>query len=215
MGIHDKSFELLEWFFTIYKPKSVLELGSQNFYHNYHSAKYGDYADKYYVLKGIDKYACIDLNEENGAMKLDLSKPIAYFGEFDLVTDFGTSEHIAPYDSDDNYRDNCNDIWTRSVTGVEALYNCWKTKYNASSKFIISANPATGHWIKHGHFYYTLDFYRVLAELTGMKILKLQEQYAMHNYVDGKEIACVLDITDSHWISLDEFKKAFIHIHSN
>jgi hypothetical protein len=193
MGINDMNLKTLEWVFSNYSVKSVLELGAQNFYQNYSSIKYGCYADQYYKYKGVSVYDCIDINGENNARNIDLSKPYPYFGSFDLVTDFGTCEHIAPYN-------------------VEALYNCWKLKYDASDHLIVSSNPATGHWEKHGYFYFTLDFYRVLAELTGMKILKLEEQYAMCNYTSGKEICCVFDKSNSNWVSVDEFKKAFEYV---
>ena len=195
MGIHDKSLEVLEMLFSTYGINSVLELGSQNFYQDYKCIKYGCYADEYYHYKGVCIYDCIDLNGENYARVLDLSKPNAYFGSFDLVTDFGTCEHIAKHD-------------------VSALYNCWKLKFDASHKLIVSANPAVGHWPDHGAFYFTQEFYTKLAELTDMKIVLLREHYAMHNYESGKEVCCVFEKTEtSHWISLEQFKQAFQYVH--
>lgn len=198
MGINDKGFAILEWFFDSFpRTDSVLELGSQNFYHVYHSAPYGCYADKYYKLKGVKKYDCIDLNGENGAKVLDLSKPIHSLGSYDLVTDFGTQEHIS------------------STMDVEALYNCWTTKYSSSLRHIISVNPKTGNWPLHGKYYFTTAFYDVLAKLTNMRVLKLEEHYAMGNYTDGWEVACVLEKDpSSHWITLDEFQEAFAQLKS-
>ena len=193
MGVHDKSLALLEWFFAKFPmTTSVLELGSQNFYQNYGSVRYGQYADAYYRLKGIRNYDCIDMNGENSAKVLDLSKPIDSIGMYDLVTDFGTQEHISP------------------TMDIEALYNCWTTKYDAALRHIISVNPKTGHWPKHGAYFFTMDFYRVLARLTGLRIVRLEEHFAMGNSVDGWEVACVFEKTSSsHWITLDEFQEAF------
>ena len=45
---------------------------------------------------GKKEYACIDLNEEHGAIPLDLNQPledISLYGQFDRVTDFGCNEH--------------------------------------------------------------------------------------------------------------------------
>lgn len=198
MGLNDKSFEVLEWLFATYPVlKSVLELGSQNFYHNYGEARYGMYADKYYKVKGIKQYECIDLNGENNAKVWDLSKPIAPFCLYDLVTDFGTQEHI---DTELN---------------MESLYNCWTTKYHASSRFILSSNPKTGHWPKHGAYFFTAKFYEDLAGLTGMRIVRLEEQFAMGNTTDGCEIMCLLEKTpSSRWIEPDEFAKAFASVRS-
>ena len=193
MGLNDTSVEVLEWIFATYPHiKSVLELGAQNFYHTYPSVKYGDYADKYYKAKGVEHYECIDLNGENNARVWDLSKPIAPFGLYDLVTDLGTQEHIS------------------AEMSVEALYNCWATKYFASSRLIVSANPKTGNWPKHGAYFFTTKFYEELAFLTRMRIVKLNEKPAMGNTTDGWEVMCLLEKTPaSRWIGLDEFAKAF------
>jgi hypothetical protein len=193
MGLNDTSVEVLEWIFATYPHiKSVLELGAQNFYHTYPSVKYGDYADKYYKAKGVEHYECIDLNGENNAKVWDLSKPIAPFGLYDLVTDLGTQEHISVEMS------------------MEALYNCWATKYFAASRLIVSANPKTGNWPKHGAYFFTTKFYEELAYLTRMRIVKLNEKPAMGNTTDGWEVMCVLEKTPaSRWIGLDEFAKAF------
>ena len=187
MGINDVNFYTLEGIFSQFPVKSVLELGAQNFYHNTPTVKYGCYADQYYKSKGVTQYTCIDVNAENGALDLDLSVPHS-LGKFDLVTDFGTSEHINRYDN------------------PEALYNCWTTKFNATNSVIVSSNPASGHWPGHGAYYYTLMFYQALASCTNLQIIKLGEQYAMGNYIDGKEITCVLlKTTESHWLSLEDF----------
>jgi hypothetical protein len=217
MGINDKNLEALEWTLSRYPIWSVLELGAQIFYQDYGSVKYGAYADRYYRLKRISIYRCIDLNGENGAIPLDLSIP-HILPKHNLVTDFGTSEHIAAYtqEEESSANDITNDTWKHSnvhIAGLEAFYNCWTTKYNASNLLIISSNPATGHWAKHGHFYYTTKFYEVLCRLTGMKPVLLKEHFAMMNYTDGKEICCVLDVRGSHWISFDEFKVACEHIY--
>jgi hypothetical protein len=195
MGINDKNFQTLQWLFATCGRdiKTVLELGSQNFYQNYESIRYGVYADKYYKYKGVQSYTCIDTNGENNALVLNLAEQIHDVGKYDLVTDFGTCEHIAPYT-------------------IEALYNCWTTKYNAAKTFIISSNPASGHWPKHGYYYFTKEFYTVLAHLTGMKILKLEDQYTMGNYIDGMEVSCTFDVRGSSWITLDEFRLAFVHV---
>lgn len=196
MGLNDSSFKSLEWVFATFSGiKSVLELGSQNFYHNYGNVKYGVYADKYYKVKGVETYECIDLNGENDAKVWDLSKPIAPFGTFVLVTDFGTQEHITVEMS------------------MEALYNCWATKYFASSRLILSANPKTGHWPKHGAYFFTFKFYETLASLTQMRVVRLEEQVAMGNFVDGVEVMCLLEKTPaSRWISLDEFATAYAFV---
>jgi hypothetical protein len=216
MGINDMNLKTLEWIFPRYSIVSVLELGAQTFYQNYQTVKYGSYASEYYKLKDVEYYKCIDLNGENNAVNVDLSIP-QELGKYNMVTDFGTSEHIAGYTEEEEQQTEFdgNNTWKHSdnhTAGIEAFYNCWTTKYNASNMLIVSSNPATGHWKGHGHFYYTKQFYERLCELTGMRPIILEEHFAMGNYVDGKEICCALDVRGSHWVSLDEFKSAFKYI---
>ena len=50
----------------------------------------------FYELLGVEKYDCIDLSEEHGAIALDLNLPLdkkSLWGQYDLVTDFGCAEH--------------------------------------------------------------------------------------------------------------------------
>jgi hypothetical protein len=196
MGINDKNFQLLEFLFNQMSFNSVFELGSQNFYQAYEGLVPGVYADLYYKLKGVDSYTCVDTNGENGALVIDLSKENTPVGKFDLVTDFGTSEHIS------------------ATFDILPLYNCWTLKYHSAGSVIVGSNPATCHWPGHGVYYFTIEFYRRLSDLTGMKILHLEEHYAMGNVTDGKEVSYALDVTGSHWITLDEFSQAFNWVYS-
>lgn len=216
MGINDTSFRLLEQIFRTTPPTSVLELGAQRFYQSYPGVPYQDYASTYYRRKGVSSYRCIDLNGENGALRLDLSQP-QRLPPADLVTDFGTSEHVAAFtaEQEDAATDHLNDTWKREEghrAGMEALYNCWTTKYTSSSHLIASCNPVTGHWPKHGHFYYTERFYTALCSLTGMRILSLATLPALGNVQTGQEVCSLLDVRGSHWLSLIEFESVFEHI---
>jgi hypothetical protein len=196
MGINDTNLNVLEILFKRYTIKTVLELGSQNFYQHYKNVKYGEYADRYYNVKGVTKYTCIDINGQNNALILDLSKENSVIDKYDLVTDFGTSEHVS------------------IIFDSEPLYWCWKTKFDNCKFILAGSNPAKGNWPGHGTYYYTLEFINVLCKLTGMKIILNEEKFAMGNYTDGKEISYALDVTNANWISLEEFKKAFAFISS-
>lgn len=51
----------------------------------------------FYEILGIKDYACIDLDKHYGAITLDLNRPLedkSLYGKYDLVTDYGTNEHI-------------------------------------------------------------------------------------------------------------------------
>jgi len=156
--------------------ESMCELGNQEFFISermYQPAKF------YFEAMGI-RHVSIDLNGKSGALPLDLQEPLD-LGQFDMVTDFGTSEHVLD------------------------IYACWKNKHNLCkpSGLIISQNPKVGSWPGHGLYYFTLKFYKELARLMGYQIMELQ--------VDDTEnghhlIFCILKkLRDTEFISRAEF----------
>ena len=187
MGITDFSLTLLNKY--VKENDKVLELGAQNLY----SCEYegSPYADKYYKQKQCE-YTCLDLNEENNALKLDLGTKLT-LEKYNVVTDFGTSEHIGIDGKHD----------------PKAFYNCWLNKHNACEVggLIINENPKTGNWIGHGFNYVTVDFYKQLAEANNYEILELGEHPAMNNTTDGWYIYCVLRKTQNKFITITNFKK--------
>jgi len=51
----------------------------------------------FFEMLGVKKYSCIDINSEHGAISIDLNSPLkdtALYGQYDLVTDHGTCEHV-------------------------------------------------------------------------------------------------------------------------
>jgi len=186
MGITDFSLLILNKY--INEQKTVLELGAQNLYvESYPGAPY---ADKYYKAKGLE-YTCIDLNKENNAIELDLSIKQT-LDKYDIVTDFGTSEHVGIDGKHD----------------TKAFYNCWLNKHNSCKigGLIISENPKTGNWPGHGFNYVTENFYRQLAEANGYEILEIGEHPAMNNTTDGWNIYCVLRKTKDKFMTLTNFR---------
>ena len=128
----------------------------------------------------------IDLNGENGSSVIDLSKPMEINEQYDLVTDFGTSEHVE-----------------------KSLYNCWANKFNLckTGGFILSENPKTGNWKGHGFHYYTLEFYEKLAEVCpSLELLFVGETPAHGNSIDGWNVYCLFRKVGESWISAEQFK---------
>src|SRR3990167_5461502 len=179
MGITTHSLTLIESTLMYAKENnvkidSVMELGSQNLYADQYPGN--PYGSVYYQGKGI-KYNCIDLNGENNAIKIDLEKPLPEFStsqelniKYNLLTDFGTSEHI---------RD---------------AYVINKTIYDLTEPdgYIIRENPKTGNWKDHGFNYVTMDFYRKLCSANNLKIILLSEHPAVGNITDGWNVCCVM-----------------------
>lgn len=192
MGVTAFSIGLIDKVINNNEIKTVIELGSQNLYDKDYGSEF-PFANEYYEGKGI-AYKCIDIGGDNNALKLNLSKPIKPIGKFDLVTDFGTSEHVE----------------TGSKHNVTAFYNCLKTKHDLTkvNGFIISENPKTGSWPGHGYNYYTSDFYTQLAKANEYTILELGEHPAMGNSIDGWNIYCVMQKVNSKpFMKLIDFKK--------
>lgn len=96
MGILLSAAKLVE---DLNLPKgfSVCELGDQ-IYRGVEKIekpvdRYGYPAKQWYEKLGCGKYVSIDGND-NATLKADLNYPLPDIGQFDLVTDFGTGEHI-------------------------------------------------------------------------------------------------------------------------
>ena len=187
MGITDFSLIILNKY--VKTNDKVLELGAQNLYASEFEGS--PYADLYYKKKQCE-YTCLDLNEENNALNLDLATKLS-LDKYNVVTDFGTSEHVGINGKHD----------------AKAFYNCWLNKHNACEVggLIISENPKTGNWPGHGFNYVTENFYRKLAEYNGYEILEIGEHPAMNNIENGWNIYCVLRKTQDKFMTLTNFKK--------
>ena len=169
MGITNKSIDRLKRFDCI-KPLIMCELGAQNLYTN--DSWYGKVAKDYFVQHGVthDSYDII-VHQGCEYMDLRVTIPKSLKNKYDVVTDFGTSEHI-----DGNY-----------YQGNKNIHDLCKV-----GGLIIRENPKTGHWIGHGNNYVNMDFYKVLAEMCDYEILELTEEFAMGNTTDGGNVSVVL-----------------------
>ncbi len=184
MGVTSFSLELLTGVLKDNEIKTVCELGAQNLYDRHYPEP--RYASEWYEAQGID-YTCIDLNGENNALKWDLNKKKTPETQYDLVTDFGTSEHIG---SKTRTTEQGNVL---PVHNPREFYNCLRTKHLLCKDggIIVSENPKTKNWIEHGAQYYTKDFYLDLANSGAIEILDLGEHPAMGNTANGWNVYCI------------------------
>lgn len=216
MGYTSFTKELVEKVIKTYNPKSVMDLGAQNDFSGPNLP--APYISEYYEWKDI-KYMCIDLNGENNAYVLDLSKPLpddfinfrVEKGELgatepflfsrmvDMVCDIGTGEHIGK----------------NGAFSWEAIYNCWCNKWNLLKVggIMVNENPLSGNWPKHGWNYHTVEFYKELAQALGESMNDYFE-YGIHaacnNEVDGWNVWCIFKKTGAAFVSFEEFKKMSI-----
>lgn len=189
MGYTQHSWDIVNYAIDNFKPKSMVDLGSQN---NYAQPNLpAPFVRATIEPMGIE-YTSIDLSGEDGCLVLDLTKPIK-IGQFPLVCDMGTSEHLGKGGKYD----------------VEAFYNGWLNKHNLCEigGIIISENPKSESWPSHGFQYMTNGFYEGLEKVSDYEILDLHSWPACGNEKDGWNIVCVMKKNGDKFPDLETFSK--------
>lgn len=158
----------------------MLELGAQNLYDNEH---YGWIAKDYFTSLAIEHHS-IDIIEHQCAVKADLRDDLKYKPIFDIVTNFGTLEHVdgSIYQPLKNIHEACK------IGGI-----------------MIHENPKTGNWPGHGQHYFTKEFWLHLY----YEVLDVSEEPAMGNTKDGWNVCAVLRKVSDSFISEVEFNKVY------
>ncbi|MFA5085966.1 MAG: hypothetical protein WC482_06340 [Candidatus Omnitrophota bacterium] len=177
MGISSQGFEplqrALKKIFPDFNGIRMLELGNQSFTDEcllkYRDVIRGKIAKDYFSRLGFN-HISIDITGLDGSVALDLNKVISdknFIRQFDVVTNFGTSEH------------------------VDNQYNCFLNIHNFCKEngFFIHEVPEAGYWPGHSHYYYSRDFFRILAKESGYEIIELIPVDIPPN---GNEIFCLM-----------------------
>lgn len=142
---------------------SMCELGNQFI----HCVKGFRTAKEYFESLGI-KHTSIDINGLDGALKLNLNEPLN-IGEFDIVTNLGTSEHVENHEQCFNNIDN----------------------FCKKHGIMIHVLPAKDSFLFHGGFRrYTTDWFVNLAEEKKYKIENLM--FGKNDEEGRKHIYCTL-----------------------
>jgi hypothetical protein len=133
MGITDNVF-MLHCKSYLDNAKSIVELGSQHYIAAGRIVGYFSNIFKWYNILSID------LNGENGSLKVDLTKSISLDKPCDLITNFGTSEHVSNQ------------------------YMCWKNIHSMLSEdgIVISEIPEIGSWKGHCKYYVDYQFFNAM-----------------------------------------------------
>ena len=126
----------------------MLELGNK---------RKGDFVYKHFFEARGFRHVSVDWNGQDGSLKMDLRKPLN-LGTFDMVTNFGTTEHVS------------ENKWDGQV-------ECWRNIAEAMhvGSVLISATPKAGTAKNHGTWYPQFDFFREFAKLNGMTVERLYE----------------------------------------
>ena len=143
MGINSKILryeqDVLSHFVLEYNGLEWGELGCQTIREGKHSRVS---AKDFYENRGVI-HTSIDINGLLGSVSLDLDKPLPkkHTDRFDVVTNYGTIEHVNnQYQVFKNMHDMCK-----------------------SGGIMIHIFPLVGTWIPHGRYYYSTDFVSKLA----------------------------------------------------
>ena len=127
----------------------MLELGDQKLHANiWVKGKERVWAKDYFEMRGCHHYS-IDWHGQNGAYPLDLAKVITdtfWLGRFDIVTNFGTAEH------------------------VENQYTCWRNIHNfgRQGSIYIHVLPEVNRYPKkHCKYFFDKSFFENLVRTNG------------------------------------------------
>lgn len=224
VSLIDKAIEILKKQ-NSNSPLSVLELGAQQMYDKSYPDGSSPFADEYYFSKGFTYYASVDIGSNHGKNNInhDLSMPFEIepfrrlsltlpvpFGKANLVTDFGTSEHVGvgTIVSMGEYTVGEEKPYVTErieITKEQALYNCLVRKLIWCDKtgVIISENPHTGHWRNpedhpNCHHWFTPEFYPLLCEyIPKLNMIEHGTHFAMDNHIDGKEVYSIMQLHET------------------
>ena len=171
MGVVQPDFWLYEYYVKDFAAKNnkllseikMLELGNQTFQDSNLIAQLNLPATvkEYWKKKGV-KHTSIDLNGKDGAVILDLSKPLPenFFNAFDIVTNCGTSEH------------------------VDNQFECWRNIHNSLkvNGYLLSANPEKNKYNRnHCNWFYDMNFFEVFADRLNYTVYLLGRMYFPYN----------------------------------
>jgi SAM-dependent methyltransferase len=143
--ITPESLIYLQTYLKLGPGVKMCELGDQQM-HNFIYYPHGTYSRGLFEAWGVN-YTSIDLNGLNQSLALDLTEEIKdpkLIGQFDVVTNFGCSEHVSD------------------------LYMCMKNVHLLCKEngVMIHVVPFRHNWPKHGYHYITPDFFKELSKIT-------------------------------------------------
>jgi hypothetical protein len=144
-----------------------------------------------YTARGV-QHTSIDLNGNEGALVINLDKPVPDYllNKFDLVTNYGTVEHV---NNQFQVLKNIHDM----------------TRQNG---IMIHSFPPVGQWPEHCRYYYTIEFVKQLAklcnyEIINLKVLKtfVEKEYRKDDNYDF--IMVTFQKTSDKFATKDQFKQ--------
>jgi len=167
-----------------YRQIKILELGNQHLHKDFEiehetSKQYFDFVGSFHVS--------IDLNGKDGAIPINLNNLIEdndFIGSFDIVTNFGTTEHVTNQ------------------------YMCWTNIHNLCRKggLFINVVPKNRDWPGHGYYHYKKSFFSSIADMNDYTIIKREINVSRGK---GKYLinCSMVKNSDNEFMSKDDFRK--------
>ena len=158
--------------------KTLLELGIQNF----SGGRYNQQFVRNFFKNDFKQYFSIDLHNHPEVTLCDLSiyQPKKFY--VDIITNFGTSEHV-------EYE--------------EGQYNCWKNMHDwlMVDGIMIHEIPEYGSWKNHCRYYTDYNFFKKMEDC-GYQILEFDQ----HVDENGNLNWCVLKkMEDKEFMTYEEY----------
>lgn len=133
------------------KKLRMLELGNQKITPN--DLIQESTGKEYFVSKGFD-HISVDINGEDGALNKNLSKEedfVEFKNYFDIITNAGTTEHVGPLEN--------------QYICFKILHDCLQVGGVAIHLVPdIQQKDQYGYWKTHCNFYYSENFFNVVAK---------------------------------------------------
>lgn len=128
-------------------------------------------AKEMYKSKGVN-HTSIDINGRDGAIKLDLDKdvPKTLENRFDVITNYGTTEH------------------------VNNQYSVFKNMHNMGRVgcIIFHGVPLIGNWPRHCRYYYSMKFFELLAKACAYTVIDIKIFNTDFYKAPKNLVACIL-----------------------
>lgn len=146
----------------------MAELGAQ---HMNVEGRFKGPAKAYFESLGV-AHTSFDLDPQFGAQFLDLGIPIPeasdYVSAFDIVTNFGTSEHVVLH------------------------YTCFENIHRMCrpAGLMLHTVAPPNHWAHHGRYYYPSEFFEGLARANDYELIELS--CVAHHKHAQRDIMCAL-----------------------
>jgi hypothetical protein len=115
---------------------------------------------EYFLNRGYE-HTSVDINGLHGSLVRDLSKPEEFndwYATFDILTNAGTTEHVEPFESQYECFSIIHDVLKVGGIAIHLVPDVYELDNNGRRK-------------NHCRYYYSNDFFTLLAKYNGYELL--------------------------------------------